>query len=982
MGIHDETILRPVCRSSKGSQRLLSRVTLQVTLINPFLQEETEPMARKKVAKPVDSKLKGPQKKKVAARKAPSPKGAKKKAASKHVKSVKKPDFQGRIVRSPVTEAMSVTGVKAARAVLFPKSQADVAAAVSQSQAQRLLVRSGTQAAAESDRVDAAGAVVINLAELSKVSVTDGTMKAEVAATAATMADHLVEKGFALPLGNNPEQSIVANALQEGPSCLMRTLGPLSNYVSSVKAVSPVGRAMTFSAAPLQKSRDSSAVITQINFTPVPAKNLWMFRRTFPYPGKESFARLIRSLLVGARIPAKSDLVLDAFTARYDLPFIRITAAGSDTKDRTALTKLVNKALSTLSPEMAQEIIPEKFTDSKVIKAVVDAGFGIPRDSQIESHRVHSIVGPQTDQTEFLDLVVADVDRGLAFRDDQKGKVDKDFRIFTRLQLNRESQLELSGIVYSTRRITTTLPSPLASLAPAIRAEMPFARGLEGFPEGPPRIPGFKGDVFIPSDWSYWQHAQQYATSSFPAKAMTPHMVAYPLDTADIKSAIRFAKAQKKSIVARSGGHQYCGMSSGDDGTIVLSMEAFNQFHQINANTFDVGPAVQLTRLATEFKLNNVTIPHGECPLVCIGGHAQTGGFGHLIRGFGLALDWVVAMTIVLADGTERTISRPAGPPATDDEELFWGVLGGNAGSFGIVTNYRFECVTDNEHPHSYGYSAIRKYDKACYRGLMKQVQLWTQGVEAGLLPAGIDFMMTVESGSDLIIPPVILVELVHSNLGGENEPVDGDQVFKSVIEAADAAAGFFPRFTEKGPQSLSSLSDSFVRRWPMTTLDGREFQYPFKKRINCTSNALTDVFIHKFVELVNKVVMNTEGVYLVFQMLVGGGNYKNSTRRPQTSIPRRDYVYCFVFDLFYDDGYEQVAVDLQSQMQSIVDHDYSPGQEQRMHWGSFGDIDMSKAEVRDCYYDDLAKYARLQQLKKKVDPGNVFHTPFMVQLP
>ena len=92
--------------------------------------------------------------------------------------------------------------------------------------------------------------------------------------------------------------------------------------------------------------------------------------------------------------------------------------------------------------------------------------------------------------------------------------------------------------------------------------------------------------------------------------------------------------------------------------------------------------------------------------------------------------------------------------------------------------------------------------------------------------------------------------------------------------------------------------------------------------------------------------------------------------------------VYCFVFDLFYDTGFEQTAMQLQDEMQTLVNSEYSTGQELRVFWGSFGDINMSKPEVQDLYYDNPGKYARLQQLKKKVDPENVFHTPFSVQLP
>jgi FAD/FMN-containing dehydrogenase len=44
---------------------------------------------------------------------------------------------------------------------------------------------------------------------------------------------------------------------------------------------------------------------------------------------------------------------------------------------------------------------------------------------------------------------------------------------------------------------------------------------------------------------------------------------------------------------------------------------------------------------------------------VNVGGHAQTGGFGHIIHSFGLCLDYVQAFDIVLADGKLMNIVRP-----------------------------------------------------------------------------------------------------------------------------------------------------------------------------------------------------------------------------------------------------------------------------------------------------------------------------------
>jgi len=39
---------------------------------------------------------------------------------------------------------------------------------------------------------------------------------------------------------------------------------------------------------------------------------------------------------------------------------------------------------------------------------------------------------------------------------------------------------------------------------------------------------------------------------------------------------IQVASCLNKEIVARSGGHQYSGLSSGGDNTIVISMDNFN----------------------------------------------------------------------------------------------------------------------------------------------------------------------------------------------------------------------------------------------------------------------------------------------------------------------------------------------------------------------------------------------------------------------
>jgi FAD/FMN-containing dehydrogenase len=66
-----------------------------------------------------------------------------------------------------------------------------------------------------------------------------------------------------------------------------------------------------------------------------------------------------------------------------------------------------------------------------------------------------------------------------------------------------------------------------------------------------------------------------------------------------------------------------------------------------------------------------------------VGGLTLGGGFGRVARRFGLALDNVMGVDIVTADGQLRHAS------AEENPDLYWAVRGGS-GNFGIVTEFEF----------------------------------------------------------------------------------------------------------------------------------------------------------------------------------------------------------------------------------------------------------------------------------------------------
>ncbi|MEM8638718.1 MAG: BBE domain-containing protein [Cyanobacteria bacterium P01_G01_bin.54] len=90
--------------------------------------------------------------------------------------------------------------------------------------------------------------------------------------------------------------------------------------------------------------------------------------------------------------------------------------------------------------------------------------------------------------------------------------------------------------------------------------------------------------------------------------------------------------------------------------------------------------------------LNNVyqkTLPAGSCYSVGLGGHITGGGYGVLSRLYGLSIDYLTAVDIVVGDRRQgaRLIRQCS---ATHEPELFWAVRGGGGGQFGIITRYYF----------------------------------------------------------------------------------------------------------------------------------------------------------------------------------------------------------------------------------------------------------------------------------------------------
>jgi FAD/FMN-containing dehydrogenase len=87
--------------------------------------------------------------------------------------------------------------------------------------------------------------------------------------------------------------------------------------------------------------------------------------------------------------------------------------------------------------------------------------------------------------------------------------------------------------------------------------------------------------------------------------------------------------------------------------------------------------------VATELGRDGLAISSGDTRSVGVGGLTLGGGIGWVVRSWGLALDQLVGVQLVTADGEVLEVSASSHP------DLFWGVRGGG-GNLGVVSRFDF----------------------------------------------------------------------------------------------------------------------------------------------------------------------------------------------------------------------------------------------------------------------------------------------------
>jgi FAD/FMN-containing dehydrogenase len=163
-----------------------------------------------------------------------------------------------------------------------------------------------------------------------------------------------------------------------------------------------------------------------------------------------------------------------------------------------------------------------------------------------------------------------------------------------------------------------------------------------------------------------------------------PALIVQATGAADVRSAVSFARAHGLLLAVKCGGHSPSGQSTCNGG-LQIDLSPFRGVRvDPVARRASVAGGTLLGLVDHEAMSHGLVTTLGTVSHTGVGGLTTGGGFGRVARRFGLAIDNVVAMDVVTADGALRHASR------TENPDLYWGIRGGG-GNFGVVTNFDFQ---------------------------------------------------------------------------------------------------------------------------------------------------------------------------------------------------------------------------------------------------------------------------------------------------
>lgn len=220
----------------------------------------------------------------------------------------------------------------------------------------------------------------------------------------------------------------------------------------------------------------------------------------------------------------------------------------------------------------------------------------------------------------------------------------------------------------------------------------------------------FTGQILQPTDAGY-DEARKVHNGLIDKR---PALIARCRGVADVVDAVNLAREARLEVAVLGGGHNVAGRAT-IDGGLMIDLSPMKGIHVDPVSRTARGQGgVTWGELNRETQLHGLAVTGGVVSTTGIAGLTLGGGMGWLLGKYGYAVDNLISVQLVTADGRVVTASEQ------ENEDLFWGVRGGG-GNFGVATSleYRLHPVGPTitggliAHPFPHARDVLRFYRDA-----------------------------------------------------------------------------------------------------------------------------------------------------------------------------------------------------------------------------------------------------------------------------
>src|SRR5689334_179019 len=263
-----------------------------------------------------------------------------------------------------------------------------------------------------------------------------------------------------------------------------------------------------------------------------------------------------------------------------------------------------------------------------------------------------------------------------------------------------------------------------------------------------------------------------YAMDGLPTHESVPGVVVMPETPAQVREIVHLLHLVQVPFVARGAGTGLSGGALAQPEAVLISLTRLNRILEIDParRRAVLQPGVVNARLSEAvlpFGLYYVPDPSSQAACTIGGNVAENAGGPHCLK-YGVTTNHIVALEVVLPDGTVTRLGSPQGEPWGPD---LVGLFVGSEGMFGIATEItvRLERIPESVRTMLADFSTVREASEAV-----------SAIIAAGIVPAALEMMdracvAALEASIYAAGYPTDAAAVLLVELDGQSEAVDGE---------------------------------------------------------------------------------------------------------------------------------------------------------------------------------------------------------------